>query len=61
MKKVAVVMGSASDLPLAKEALKTLAAFDVPAVARVLGLLPVAEPIDRAEGGDEKDLDDEER
>ena len=36
MKKVAVVMGSASDLPLAKEALKTLAAFDIPAVARVL-------------------------
>jgi len=36
VKKVAVVMGSASDLPLAKEALKTLAAFDIPAVARVL-------------------------
>lgn len=36
MKKVAVVMGSASDLPLAKEALKTLAAFDIPAIARVL-------------------------
>ena len=36
MKKVAVVMGSASDLPLAKDALKTLAAFDIPAVARVL-------------------------
>lgn len=36
MKKVAVVMGSASDLPLAKEALKMLASFDIPAVARVL-------------------------
>lgn len=36
MKKVAVVMGSASDLPLAKDALKTLAAFDIPAAARVL-------------------------
>ena len=36
MKKVAVVMGSASDLPLAKDALKTLAAFDSPAAARVL-------------------------
>ena len=36
MKKVAVVMGSASDLPLAKEALKTLSAFGIPAVARVL-------------------------
>jgi len=36
MKKVAVVMGSASDLPLAKEVLKTLAAFEVPAFARVL-------------------------
>ena len=36
MKKAAVVMGSASDLPLAKEALKTLAAFGVPHVARVL-------------------------
>jgi len=36
MKKVAVVMGSASDLPLAKDALKTLAAFEIPAVARVL-------------------------
>lgn len=36
MKKVAVVMGSASDLPLAKDALKTLAAFGVPHVARVL-------------------------
>lgn len=36
MKKVAVVMGSASDLTLAKEALKTLAAFDVPHVARIL-------------------------
>ena len=29
-------MGSASDLPLAKEAIKTLAAFGVPHVARVL-------------------------
>ena len=29
-------MGSASDLPLAKEALKTLSAFGIPAVARVL-------------------------
>ena len=36
MKKAAVVMGSASDLPLAKEAIKTLAAFGVPHVARVL-------------------------
>lgn len=36
MKKVAVVMGSASDLPLAKEALKTLEEFGVPACARVL-------------------------
>jgi len=36
VKKVAVVMGSASDLPLAKDALKTLAAFEIPAVARVL-------------------------
>ena len=36
MKKVAVVMGSASDLPLAKEALKTLSAFGISAVARVL-------------------------
>ena len=36
MKKVAVVMGSASDLPLAKEAVKTLAAFGVPYEARVL-------------------------
>lgn len=36
MKKVAVVMGSASDLPLAKEAVKTLVAFGVPYVVRVL-------------------------
>ena len=36
MKKVAVVMGSASDLPLAKDALKMLDSFDIPAVARVL-------------------------
>lgn len=36
MKKVAVVMGSASDLPLAKDALKTLSAFGISAVARVL-------------------------
>lgn len=36
MKKVAVILGSASDLPVAKEALKTLADFDVPALARVL-------------------------
>ena len=36
MKKAAVVMGSASDLPLAKEAIKTLAAFGVPQVTRVL-------------------------
>lgn len=36
MKKVAVVMGSASDLPLAKEAIKTLSAFGVPTVTRVL-------------------------
>ena len=36
MKKVAVVMGSASDLPLAKEALQTLSDFGVPFSARVL-------------------------
>jgi len=36
VKKVAVVMGSASDFPLAKEALKTLREFDVPACARIL-------------------------
>ncbi|HWR19703.1 MAG TPA: 5-(carboxyamino)imidazole ribonucleotide mutase [Clostridia bacterium] len=36
MKKVAVILGSASDLPVAKEALKTLADFGVPACARVL-------------------------
>ncbi len=36
MRKVAVVMGSASDLPLAKEALKTLGEFGVPYCARVL-------------------------
>lgn len=36
MKKVAVVMGSASDLPLAKEAVKTLSAFGVSVVTRVL-------------------------
>lgn len=36
MKKVAVVMGSASDLPLAKDALKMLASFEIPAVAHVL-------------------------
>lgn len=36
MKKVAVIMGSASDLPLAKDALKMLASFEIPAVARVL-------------------------
>ena len=36
MKKAAVVMGSASDLPLAKEAIKTLTAFGVPQVTRVL-------------------------
>jgi 5-(carboxyamino)imidazole ribonucleotide mutase len=36
MKKVAVVMGSASDLPLAKEAVRTLSAFGIPVVARVL-------------------------
>ena len=36
MKKVAVVMGSASDLPLAKEAIKTLSAFGVATVTRVL-------------------------
>ncbi len=36
MKKAAVVMGSASDLPLAKEALKTLEEFGVPTIARVL-------------------------
>ncbi len=36
MKKVAVVMGSASDLPLAKEAVKTLNAFGLESVTRVL-------------------------
>ena len=36
MKKVAVVMGSASDLPLAKDALRVLASFGVPYTARVL-------------------------
>ncbi len=36
MKQVAIVMGSASDLPLAKEAVKTLAAFGIPHVVRVL-------------------------
>ncbi len=36
MKKVAVVMGSASDLPLAREALQTLSDFGVPSSARVL-------------------------
>lgn len=36
MKKVAVVMGSASDLPLAREALQTLSDFKVPSSARVL-------------------------
>lgn len=36
MKKVAVILGSASDLPVAKEALNTLADFYVPALARVL-------------------------
>lgn len=36
MKKVAVVMGSASDLPLAKDALKTLTEFGVPYEAHVL-------------------------
>jgi len=36
VKKAAVVMGSASDLPLAKEAVKTLIAFGVPQVTRVL-------------------------
>ncbi len=36
MKKVAVVMGSASDLPLAKDALQTLSDFGVPSSARVL-------------------------
>ncbi len=36
MKKAAVVMGSASDLPLAKDVLKTLRAFGVPYAARVL-------------------------
>jgi len=36
MKKVAVVMGSASDLPLAREALQTLSDFGVPSTARVL-------------------------
>ena len=36
MKKVAVVMGSASDLPLVKEALETLGEFDVAYSARIL-------------------------
>ena len=36
VKKVAVVMGSASDAPLAKDALKTLKQFGVPYTARVL-------------------------
>ena len=36
MKKVAVVMGSASDAALAKDALKTLKQFGVPYTARVL-------------------------
>ena len=36
MKKVAIVLGSASDLPVAKEALKTLKEFGVSATARVL-------------------------
>ena len=36
LKKVAVVMGSASDLPLAKDALRILAGFGVPYGARVL-------------------------
>lgn len=36
MKKVAVIMGSASDLPLAKDALQVLSEFGVPSSARVL-------------------------
>lgn len=36
MKRVAVIMGSASDLPIAKEALEVLADFGVPSCARVL-------------------------
>ncbi len=36
MKKVAVILGSASDLPVAREALKTLEEFGVPFAARVL-------------------------
>lgn len=36
MKKVAVIMGSASDLPIAKEALKVLDEFGVPSSARIL-------------------------
>ena len=36
MKKVAVIMGSASDMPVAREALNTLADFGVPTSARVL-------------------------
>jgi 5-(carboxyamino)imidazole ribonucleotide mutase len=36
MKKVAVVMGSASDLPLAKDALRALSDFGVPSSVRVL-------------------------
>ena len=36
MKKIAVLMGSASDAPLAKEALAVCREFGVPAIARVL-------------------------
>lgn len=36
MKQIAVIMGSASDAPLAKEALAVCREFGVPAVARVL-------------------------
>jgi len=36
MKRVAVIMGSASDLPLAKDALQVLSEFGVPSSARVL-------------------------
>ncbi|NCB30276.1 MAG: 5-(carboxyamino)imidazole ribonucleotide mutase [Clostridia bacterium] len=36
MKKVAVIMGSASDLPIAREALEVLKNFGVPASGRVL-------------------------
>ncbi len=36
MKKVAVVMGSSSDMPIAKDAIQTLHEFDVPVTAHIL-------------------------